>query len=82
MRSVSSMVTPGLVRAVCRSFGTLPRAMLLRSVVQISGTNSRRRTITGTSRAASVTQTGDCQLVVYPGEECIAAQRQPSDIPS
>lgn len=39
------------------------------SPVQLSGRKSRRPTITGTSREASVTDTSDWQLEVLPSEE-------------
>ena len=45
------------------------RAMRLGSSVQLSGRNSRRSTITGTSREASVTETSDWQLAVLPSTE-------------
>src|SRR6202051_4875358 len=56
-RSISSIAISGFVSAVCRSFGTWARAMRSGSSVQVSGRNSRRPTITGTSRDASVTET-------------------------
>jgi hypothetical protein len=39
------------------------------SSVQLSGRNSRRPTITGTSREASVTETSDGQLAALPSAE-------------
>ena len=48
-----------LDRAFRLSFGTRARAMRSGSFVQSSGRNSRRPTITGTSRDASVSETSD-----------------------
>src|SRR6266478_2205204 len=68
-RSISSIAISGFVRAVCLSFGTRARAMRSGSSVQLSGRNSRRLTITGTSRDANVTETSDWQLAVFPSDE-------------
>ena len=56
-------------RAICRSCGTWARAMRSGSFVQLSGRNSRRPTITGTSRDANVTETSDWQFAVFPSDE-------------
>jgi hypothetical protein len=68
-RSISSIAISGFVRAICLSFGTWARAMRSGSSVQLSGKNSRRLTITGTSREANVTETSDWQLAVFPSDE-------------
>ena len=68
-RSISSIAISGFVRTVCLSFGTRARAMRSGSSVQLSGRNSRRLTITGTSRDANVTETSDWQLAVFPSDE-------------
>ena len=54
-----SIAISGFVRAVRLSSGTRARAMRSESSVQLSGRNSRRPTITGTSRAANVNETSD-----------------------
>ena len=59
MRSISSIAISGFVRAVRLSSGTRARAMRLGSSVQLSGRNSRRPPITGTSRDANVSETSD-----------------------
>src|SRR5207237_5197016 len=59
----------GFGRAVGRAFGTWARAMRSGSSVQLSGRNSRRPTITGTSRDANVSETSDWQLAVFPSDE-------------
>jgi hypothetical protein len=58
-RSISSITILGFVSAVCRSFGTRARAMRAGSSGQVFSRNSRRATITGTSRDAGITETRD-----------------------
>src|SRR5271154_4789465 len=58
-RSISSIAISGFVRALRLSSGTRARAMRAESSVQLSGRNSRRPTITGTSRDANVNETSD-----------------------
>src|SRR6202161_2976123 len=65
-RSISSIAISGFVRAVRLSSGTRARAMRSGSSVQLSGRNSRRPTITGTSRDANVNETSDWQLAGLP----------------
>jgi hypothetical protein len=70
-QSISSIAISGFVRAVCLCFGTWARAMRSGSSVQLSGRNSRRPTVTGTSRDANVSEISDWQLAVFPSDEAL-----------
>jgi hypothetical protein len=57
MRSISSIAISGLVRYSCKGAGTPDLSMRAVSLVQLSGRNSRKLSISGTSLEASVTDT-------------------------
>src|ERR1700674_1501574 len=68
-RSISARAISGFVRAVRYSAGTPARLKRARSLVQLSGRNSRRAIMTGTSSRASVSDTRVWQFEVLPSAE-------------
>src|SRR3979490_742393 len=72
-RSISARAISGFVRAVRYSAGTPARFNRARSLVQLSGRNSRSASMTGTSPRASVSDTRVWQLAVLPSAEAYCA---------
>src|SRR5262245_22139421 len=71
----------GFVRAVRYSAGTPARSNRARLLVQLSGRNSRKASMTGTSPRASVSDTRVWQLAVLPSAEAYCAATPTECVP-
>src|SRR5262245_65187154 len=80
-RSISARAISGFVRAVRYSAGTPARSNRARLLVQLSGRNSRKASMTGTSPRASVSDTRVWQLAVFPSAEAYCAATPTECVP-
>src|SRR5262245_41614324 len=80
-RSISARAISGFVRAVRYSAGTPARSNRARLLVQLSGRNSRKASMTGTSPRASVSDTRVWQLAVLPSAEAYCAATPTECVP-
>src|SRR3546814_1904416 len=80
-RSISSIAIAGLVRYGRKGSGTPALTMRASSLVQLSGRNSRKPSMIGTSRDASVTDTSVWQFAFLPSADAYCGATPTDAVP-